>query len=141
MEFLLGGNDAKLNLNSRKIMSVITLSKANFKETIENNHFVIIDFWAEWCEPCINFTPTFKKSAEQNVDIVFCMLNSDTDADIAKFFNIEQIPCILAIKDQVVIDGVVGLMPPEKFSESIIQWRNFDNSEINRHFAEKALVA
>ena len=31
-------------------------------------------------------------------------------------------------------------MPREKFAESISQWRNFDNAEINRHFAEKALV-
>jgi hypothetical protein len=31
-------------------------------------------------------------------------------------------------------------MPPEKFAENFIQWRDFDNTEINRHFAEKALV-
>lgn len=122
-------------------MSVITLTKTNFKEVIESNHFVIVDFWAQWCEPCLAFTPIFQQAAEQHPEIVFGMLNSDTDGDIAKFFNIAQIPCVLAIKDQVVIDGVVGVMPPEKFAESITQWRNFDNSEINRHFAEKALAA
>lgn len=119
-------------------MSVITLTKASFKEVIESNHFVIVDFWAQWCEPCLAFTPIFQQAAEQHPDIIFGMLNSDTDGDIAKFFNIAQIPCVLAIKDQVVIDGVVGVMPPEKLAESITQWRNFDNTEINRHFAEKA---
>ncbi|HPH06949.1 MAG TPA: thioredoxin family protein [Methylotenera sp.] len=121
-------------------MSVITLTKANFKQVIENNHFVIVDFWTEWCEPCLSFSPVFQDAAKQHPDIVFGILNSDSDADIAKFFNIKQIPCVLAIKDQVVIDGVVGVMPPDKFTESITQWRDFDNSEINRHFAEKALV-
>jgi len=121
-------------------MSAITLTKENFKEVIESNHFVIIDFWAEWCEPCLNFSPTFQHAAKQNPDIVFGMLNSDTDADIAEFFNIEQIPCVLAIKDQVVIDGVIGVMPPNEFDQSIQQWRDFDNTEINRHFSEKALA-
>ncbi|MDO9366443.1 MAG: thioredoxin domain-containing protein [Methylotenera sp.] len=121
-------------------MTVITLTKANFKKVIESNHFVIIDFWAEWCEPCLSFSPTFQQAAKQNPDIVFGMLNSDTDADIAAFFNIEQIPCVLALKDQVVIDGVVGVMPSDKFNQSIQQWRDFDNTEINRHFAEKILA-
>jgi thioredoxin 1 len=120
-------------------MRVINLTKANFKEVVESNHLLIIDFWAQWCEPCLAFGPIFQQVAKQNPDIVFGMINSDADADIAEFFNIKQIPCILAIKDQVVIDGVVGVMPSEKFEESIQQWRDFDNTEINRHFSEKAL--
>ena len=120
-------------------MNVITLTKNNFKVVIEGNHFVVIDFWAEWCEPCLSFSSTFQQAAKQNPDIVFGMLNSDTDADIAAFFNIEQIPCVLALKDQVVIDGVVGVLPAEKFAETIRQWRDFDNTEINRYFSEKLL--
>lgn len=121
-------------------MPVVTLTNTNFKEVIESNPVVIIDFWAQWCEPCLAFAPTFQQAAEQNPDIVFGMLNCDDEAEIAVFFNIAQIPCVLAIKDQVVIDGVAGVMPPEKFAASIQQWRDFDNTEINRHFAEKALA-
>lgn len=118
-------------------MKVITLKHENFKQVIESNPFVIIDFWADWCEPCLKFTNTFEQAAHNNPDIVFGMLNTDTDSEIADFFNIVQIPCVLALKDQVVIDGIVGEMPANAFAESIQQWRNFDNSEINRHFSEK----
>ena len=29
-------------------MAVVELTKANFKDTIVNNDFVIVDFWAPW---------------------------------------------------------------------------------------------
>ena len=48
----------------------VTLTKDNFKKTIEENEFVIVDFWAPWCDPCVEFTPTFEAAAKKNKDII-----------------------------------------------------------------------
>jgi thioredoxin 1 len=48
----------------------VTLTKDNFKKTIEENDFVIVDFWAPWCDPCVEFTPTFEAAAKKNKDII-----------------------------------------------------------------------
>lgn len=118
-------------------MAVLALNKANFKKTIERNAFVIIDFWADWCEPCIAFTEIFEQLAANRSDIVFGRLDIDQDPDIASYFHIKQIPCVLAIRDQVVIDGQVGAMTAVEFERLIKQWHAFDTSEINRHFSAK----
>lgn len=115
-------------------MQVITLDKTNFKNIVESNDFVIIDFWAEWCEPCMSFSPVFEQAAALNQDIVFGMLNIDTDPEIAEQLNITQIPCVMAIRNQVIIDGQVGDMPIAAFDKLLRMWRDFDVSLISQHF-------
>ena len=50
--------------------NLVVLTKENFKKTIESNAFLVVDFWAPWCEPCINFTPIFEAAAKK-IQILF----------------------------------------------------------------------
>jgi len=127
-------------INKGNVMSVIELTSANFKQVVEENAFVIVDFWAEWCEPCMRFLDVYKTVAQQTPDIVFGKLNTDDYPDIAAYFEVKQVPCIFAIRDQVIIDGQVGEVTQKKFVEMIQTWRAFDNSAINQHFAQKVNV-
>lgn len=119
-------------------MPVVQLSKHNFKQTIEQHPFVIIDFWAPWCEPCLAFTDTFEAVSKQHADIVFAQINIDADPEIAASFNLKQIPALLVIRQQIVVDAQVGAMAAQELDQAIAAWGAFDISEIDRHFNEKA---
>lgn len=122
-------------------MAVVTLTKANFKETIENNPFVIVDFWAAWCDPCVAFTPTFEAAAANNPDIVFGMVNTETDPEIGDYFEVNQIPGILIIREQAGIHAQVGEIGAPAFDEMIKWARDFDMTAVRDYYKQQAKAA
>lgn len=118
-------------------MAVLDLTKANFKDTIEKNAFVIVDFWAPWCSPCVSFTPIFEEAAAANPDIVFGMVNTETDNEIAEYFNVDKIPGIMVVRDQASILAQVGELGAPALAE-IISWaRQYDMSTVHQYYADQ----
>lgn len=113
---------------------IITLTKDNFKKTIEENDFVIVDFWAPWCEPCVNFTPIFEAAAKKNKDIVFGMVDVEKDPEIGEYFQIEKIPGVLVVREKAGIHAQVGEIGAPAFDE-IIKWaRDYDMSTVQDYY-------
>jgi thioredoxin 1 len=118
-------------------MAVVQLTKENFKDTIVNNAFVIVDFWAPWCDPCVSFTPVFEAAAEKNPDIVFGMVNTETDPEIGEYFEVTKIPGILVIREQAGIHAQIGEIGAPAF-DKIIEWaRDYDMTEIRQYLTEQ----
>lgn len=117
--------------------NIMHLHRANFKSVIENQAFVLVDFWAEWCAPCMDFLPTYDAVAEQYPQIIFGKVNIDTSPEIAEYFNVKKVPSLLAIRDRIVLDAVEGLMKAHELAHHIHMWQQFDMQEINAHFDAK----
>jgi thioredoxin 1 len=118
-------------------MAVVELTKANFKETIESNEMVIVDFWAPWCDPCLTFSETFKQVAENHPDIVFGMVNTETDNEIAEYFNVEKIPGILVVREQAGLLAQVGELGAPALEEIITWARNYDMTTVREYYADQ----
>ena len=76
----------------------------NFQSTLDNNKFVLIDFWAQWCGPCRMLLPTIQELSEELKDkITICECNVDDNPSIAEQFEIMSIPALLIFKDGKLI--------------------------------------
>jgi len=93
--------------------STIEFTEANFdSEVLKSAVPVLVDFWAEWCQPCRMLGPTIDQVAEETkgkakvgkVDI-------DHHQSIALKYGIQSIPTILLFKQGQLIKKWVGAVP------------------------------
>ncbi len=116
-------------------MATIELTEDSFNSTVENNPFVIIDFWAPWCGPCRNFAPVYEAASEKYPDIVFAKVNTEEEQGIAAAFGIRSIPTLMVFRDQIVLYGQPGALPAGQFEQLIEQARALDMDKVRAEVA------
>lgn len=89
-------------------MSVLTLTKENFDETIASGE-TLVDFWASWCGPCKMQAPIVDAFAESQSDIKVGKVNVDEEDELARRYGIMAIPTLIAFRDGAVVTKKTGL--------------------------------
>ncbi len=73
---------------------------------------VIVDFWAPWCGPCKQLTPTIEKLVRaQGGKVRLVKVNVDENQAVAAQLRVQSLPTVYAFRDGQPIDGFVGAQP------------------------------
>lgn len=75
----------------------LTLTAANFDRHIgRSDLFLVVDFWAPWCGPCLAMAPFYATTAQQMEPALrFAKLNTEDEPALASRFNIRSIPTLI----------------------------------------------
>jgi thioredoxin 1 len=120
--------------------STVDVTGATFKDVVEKDGIVLVDWWAPWCGPCRVFGPTYEKIAAKHPDITFAKVNTEAEQDLAGAFGIRSIPTLMILRDKVLLFAQPGALPEAALEDLIRQVRAVDMDKVQAEIAaeEKA---
>lgn len=118
-------------------MATVEITADTFASTVEEHDIVLLDFWAEWCQPCHQFAPIYEEVSERHPDVVFGKVDTEAHPEIAAEFNVQSIPTLAAIRDKVVVFAQPGVIPAEGLEELISQVRDLDMDTVHAELAQQ----
>lgn len=119
-------------------MATIDLTDDTFTEAVEGEGITLVDFWAGWCGPCLQFAPIYESVAEQHPDITFAKVDTEAQQEIAAALDIRSIPTLMVVRDGVLVFRQAGVLPAHALEDLIAQVRDLDMDEVRREVAEHA---
>ncbi len=101
--------------------SAVAVTDTTFEtEVLNSSTPVLVDFWAEWCQPCKMLAPHLDKVAEeQGEKLKVVKLNVDENPRMMQHFGIRGIPTLMLFKDGKAVETIVGFKPAKDISEIV----------------------
>ncbi|MFD0376941.1 tetratricopeptide repeat protein [Streptomyces sp. NPDC127112] len=104
---------------------VIDVDEAGFESAVlqlSNEVPVVLDFWAEWCEPCKQLGPLLERLAvEANGRFVLAKIDVDANQMLMQQFGIQGIPAVFAVVAGQVLPLFQGVAPEQQIRETLAQ--------------------
>ena len=100
---------------------VVVITDTEFDSTVlQSDKPVVLDFWAEWCQPCKMLSPTVEEIAGEYEDTIKVgKLNVDDNPNTATKYGIRGIPTLLFFKGGKVVQQLVGVKSKSEIKKVI----------------------
>ncbi|RKN18071.1 co-chaperone YbbN [Micromonospora musae] len=103
--------------------TVIDVTEATFQSEVLERSLttpVVIDFWAEWCEPCKQLSPVLERLAVEGGGAwVLAKIDVDANPRLAQMFRVQGIPMVYAVVGGQPVDAFSGVVPEAQLKQWI----------------------
>lgn len=99
--------------------NVPELTNGEFEDFVKDE-IVLIDFFAEWCMPCLMMAPVIEQLSEKfKGKIKFGKIDVGDNQELARKFNVSSIPNFTLLKDGKIVEQFIGSMSSEELEEKL----------------------
>lgn len=111
-------------------MSIIQLTPENIDAIVGPSDLLVIDFTADWCEPCQAFSSHFENLAAEFKDAVFAQVNVGQQPEIAAEFNVRSVPTVMILRKHVAVFMESGSMTATELKRLLNEAKNLSMEQI-----------
>ena len=94
---------------------IVEVTKENFEAVILHGSMqtpVLVDFWADWCQPCQTLMPILAKLADEYQGaFILAKIDTEAEQEIAQQLGIRSLPTVKLISNGAVLDEFAGALP------------------------------
>jgi putative thioredoxin len=105
--------------------AVVDVTEATFQAEVLDRSFqvpVVLDLWAEWCEPCKQLSPVLERlAAEGGGSWVLAKVDVDANPALAQGLRVQGIPAVKAVWQGQLIAEFNGAIPEEQAREFVAE--------------------
>jgi putative thioredoxin len=95
------------------------------------NQPVLVDFWADWCQPCQTLMPMLAKLADEYAGkFILAKVNSDEQQELAAHFGIKSLPTMKLFVNGQMVDERMGVLPEPEIRAFIDKHIVSESSEL-----------
>ncbi len=103
--------------------SAVEITNEEFNEIINSSHkLVVVDFFADWCMPCLMLAPVIEELADKMKDVKFVKINVDENRALSGRYRISNIPCLVVFKEGREVDRIIGGQSADVIEDKIKEY-------------------
>ncbi|KAI8320971.1 thioredoxin [Martensiomyces pterosporus] len=88
-------------------------------EVLDSPVPTLVDFYAEWCQPCKILGPLISKAVEKDGRVNLAKINVDENLDLAHDYKITSLPTVMAFRNGEPTAAFIGMRPPAAIEQFI----------------------
>lgn len=98
---------------------VFEVNQQNFTSVVVENSQqvpVLVDFWADWCQPCKTLTPLLTKLVQEyRGGAILAKINADAEQALAGHFRVRSLPTVMVVWQGQIVEQLVGAQPESAY--------------------------
>jgi putative thioredoxin len=102
---------------------IVDVDQTSFEQIVIENSYrapVLVDFWADWCNPCKMLMPILHGLVEEfHGQLLLAKVNSDEQQALAAQYGVRSLPTVKLFRNGEVVDEFTGVVPETAVREML----------------------